>query len=76
MPILKKLKELLDQAKISYEVYNHPPAYTAQEIAAAQHIPEPDRRDKVKTGKCIFHKAKVTAGFPFPTSMSNRSLRN
>jgi len=39
MPILRKLKEILDQAKISYEVYNHPSAYTAQEIAASQHIP-------------------------------------
>jgi Ala-tRNA(Pro) deacylase len=38
MPILKKLKEALDQAKISYEVYNHPRAFTAQEIAATQHI--------------------------------------
>ncbi len=38
MPILKKLKEALDQAKISYEVYNHPQAFTAQEIAATQHI--------------------------------------
>jgi hypothetical protein len=25
---------LLDEARISYEVYNHPLAYTAQEIAA------------------------------------------
>ncbi len=40
MPILNKLKEFLDKAKISYEVYNHPRAFTAQEIAAAQHIPE------------------------------------
>lgn len=39
MPILTKLKEFLDQAKVSYEVYNHPRAFTAQEIAAAQHIP-------------------------------------
>ena len=38
MPILKNLKEALDQAKISYEVYNHPQAFTAQEIAATQHI--------------------------------------
>jgi Ala-tRNA(Pro) deacylase len=38
MPILRKLKEILDQAKISYEVYNHPKAITAQEIAATQHI--------------------------------------
>jgi Ala-tRNA(Pro) deacylase len=39
MPILKRLKELLDQAKISYEVYNHPVAFTAQGVAASQHIP-------------------------------------
>ena len=38
MPIMKKLKELLDEAKISYEVYNHVLAYTAQEIAAKQHF--------------------------------------
>jgi Ala-tRNA(Pro) deacylase len=38
MPILKKLKEMLDQAKVSYEVYTHPLAYTAQEIAQKQHV--------------------------------------
>lgn len=39
MPLLRKLKEVLDEAKVSYEVYNHPLAFTAQEIAASQHIP-------------------------------------
>jgi Ala-tRNA(Pro) deacylase len=38
MPIMKKLKELFDQAKVSYEIYNHPLAYTAQEIAQKQHF--------------------------------------
>jgi Ala-tRNA(Pro) deacylase len=38
MPILRKLREVLDQAKIPYEVYNHPLAFTAQEIAATQHM--------------------------------------
>lgn len=38
MPILKKLKEMLDEAKISYEVYTHALAYTAQEIAHKQHF--------------------------------------
>jgi len=38
MPILKKLKEMLDGAKVSYEVYTHPLAYTAQEIAEKQHV--------------------------------------
>lgn len=39
MPILRRLKEILDQAKISYEIYNHPVAFTAQGVAASQHIP-------------------------------------
>ncbi|MDH3444301.1 MAG: YbaK/EbsC family protein [Deltaproteobacteria bacterium] len=39
MPMLKKLKAALDEAKVHYEVFNHPLAYTAQEIAAAQHVP-------------------------------------
>lgn len=38
MPVLRRLKETLDRAKISYEVYNHPRAFTAQEIAATQHL--------------------------------------
>jgi Ala-tRNA(Pro) deacylase len=38
MAILRKLKEVLDQAKIPYEVYNHPQAFTSQEIAATQHM--------------------------------------
>lgn len=38
MPIMKRLKALFDEARISYEVYNHPLAYTAQEIAEKQHF--------------------------------------
>ena len=38
MPILKKLKAMLDEAKVSYQVYTHPLAYTAQEIAEKQHV--------------------------------------
>jgi Ala-tRNA(Pro) deacylase len=38
MPILKKLKAMLDEAKVHYEVYTHPLAYTAQEIAEKQHV--------------------------------------
>jgi Ala-tRNA(Pro) deacylase len=38
MPITRKLRDLLDKARVSYEVYNHPLAYTAQEIAAKQHF--------------------------------------
>jgi Ala-tRNA(Pro) deacylase len=38
MAILNKLKMILDEAKVPYEIYNHALAYTAQEIAARQHI--------------------------------------
>jgi len=38
MAILKRLKAILDEAKVPYEVYNHALAYTAQEIAARQHV--------------------------------------
>jgi Ala-tRNA(Pro) deacylase len=37
--ILTKLKEMLDAAKVPYEIYNHPLAYTSQEVAAKQHVP-------------------------------------
>ena len=36
----KKLKEFLDQKKIKYITVKHSSAFTAQEIAAAAHIPE------------------------------------
>jgi len=38
MAIVKRLKDNLDEGKIPYEVYNHALAYTAQEIAAKQHV--------------------------------------
>ncbi len=39
MTILKRLKEYLDKNGVSYEVGYHVRVYTAQEIAAAQHVP-------------------------------------
>jgi len=39
MAILKKLKDYLENNKVSYEVGHHQRVYTAQEIAAAQHVP-------------------------------------
>lgn len=35
----KKIQEFLDEHKIKYATINHPPAYTAQEIAASAHVP-------------------------------------
>ena len=39
MPILTKLREYLDANEIAYDVLQHSQAFTAQEIAAAQHVP-------------------------------------
>ncbi len=39
MTILKRLKEYLEKNGVPYEVGYHVRAYTAQEIAAAQHVP-------------------------------------
>lgn len=38
MPILTKLRELLESSKVPYSVHSHPEAFTAQEIAALQHV--------------------------------------
>jgi Ala-tRNA(Pro) deacylase len=38
MPILTKLRELLEQEKVPYSVHSHPEAYTALEIAALEHV--------------------------------------
>lgn len=39
MAILKKLKDYLEKNQVSYEVGYHARVYTAQEIAATQHVP-------------------------------------
>lgn len=39
MAILAKLKDFLDGNGVKYVTLSHAPAYTAQEIAAAQHVP-------------------------------------
>lgn len=39
MAVSERLKTFLDGAKVKYTVTKHPVVYTAQEIAAAQHVP-------------------------------------
>ena len=39
MPILTKLKEFLDANRVHYEVRSHRTAYTAMEVAEAEHVP-------------------------------------
>jgi Ala-tRNA(Pro) deacylase len=38
MPILAMLREFLEANNVAYAVHSHPEAYTAQEIAALQHV--------------------------------------
>ncbi len=38
MPV-QKLKNFLDEQQVKYTVITHSPAYTAQEVAAAAHVP-------------------------------------
>jgi Ala-tRNA(Pro) deacylase len=39
MPILTRLKEFLKAEGVRFEVHSHRPAFTAQEVAAAEHVP-------------------------------------
>jgi Ala-tRNA(Pro) deacylase len=39
MPILGKLQEFLDLSGVPYTHTVHPPAYTAREVACAEHVP-------------------------------------
>jgi Ala-tRNA(Pro) deacylase len=39
MSMSQKLKQLLDQQQVRYQVIQHPPTYTAQETAQAMHTP-------------------------------------
>lgn len=39
MPLNDRLKRFLDEREASYEIQTHPEAFTAQEIAAAVHVP-------------------------------------
>lgn len=73
MPILTKLKDVLDQAKISYEIYNHPAAYTAQETAQCQHVSGKEMAKVVilKTGESF-----VMAVVPANKMVSLRKVRD
>jgi len=39
MPPLTKLREFLDTNRVAYHVLSHPQAFTAQELAAVEHVP-------------------------------------
>ena len=47
MTMLRELQTYLDIHNVPYEVLTHPIAYTAQEVAHAQHIPGREIGSKV-----------------------------
>lgn len=53
MPTLTALKRYLEEKRVPFEMLTHPAAYTAQEVAAAQHVPGRDLAKVViaKTGE-------------------------
>lgn len=61
MAISGRLKASLDGAKIKYTAARHPVAYTAQEIAAAQHVPG---RQLAKSVLIITDRGPVLAVLP------------
>lgn len=62
MTISSKLKGVLDEKGIGYEVVEHPAAFTSQEIAGAQHVPGQQllKAVIVKDGDGNFHMLVVT----------------
>lgn len=46
MVLAKKIKDYLEKEKVGYQLLEHEPAFTAQEVAGAQHVPG---REVVKT---------------------------
>jgi len=62
MAISSKLKKILEEKGIKFEVHEHPAAFTAQEIAGAQHVPGQQLLKPVivKDGEGNFHMVVVT----------------
>jgi Ala-tRNA(Pro) deacylase len=72
MAILAKLREFLDTSRTPYEVMSHPTAYTAQGVAAAQHVPGRE------LAKVVVIKAEdrfLMAVVPAPRKVSLEKLR-
>jgi Ala-tRNA(Pro) deacylase len=71
MPVLSTIHEFLREAHVPYTVVPHPPAFTAQEEAAATHVPG---RDWAKVVVCIIDGEPVEALVPAPSMVSLERL--
>jgi Ala-tRNA(Pro) deacylase len=62
MPI-RKLREFLDSHAVKYFVVSHSAAYTAQEIAAAAHVPGKELAKTVIVTMFCRHPVSLTLNF-------------
>ena len=67
MPDIAAIHEFLRKAGVAYTVVPHPPAYTAQEEAAAMHVPG---RDWAKVVICFVDGEPVEAVLPAPLAVN------
>jgi len=71
MPAMSTIHEFLREAHVPYAVMPHPPAYTAQDDAAAAHVPG---RDWAKVVVCFIDGAPVEAVVPAPSLVNLERL--
>jgi Ala-tRNA(Pro) deacylase len=72
MPVTPSIHEFLTEAHVPYKTVLHQPAFTAQEEAAATHVPG---RDWAKVVVCIVDGEPVEAVVPAPLTVNLDRLR-
>jgi len=73
MAIPASVSDFLDRHQVRYSVFTHPAAYTAQEEAAAAHVPG---RDWAKVVVCVADDRPVLAVLPAPQKVDLRKLKD
>ena len=72
MPVQPALRDLLERGHVPYQTFTHRLAYTAQEEAAAAHVPG---RDWAKTVACVADGQAILAVLPAPLIINFEKLR-
>lgn len=72
MSIARRVKTYLDEEGVAYEHSEHPPAFTAQEVAAAEHVPG---KELAKTVMLTDGEAFVMAVLPATRRIALDDLR-
>ncbi len=72
MAVLPKLKNFLDENQVSYTHHEHPLAYTAREVASAEHVPA---REVAKTVVFLSEQGYGMAVLPADSVVDLEQLR-